>query len=336
MDFEKIKSLLEEEPSYRLDQIKKALFSEFIDDWKQAGNLPKKLVEDLSRNCPIDKIFKEEKVLTSDDDQTLKALFTLADGLKIESVLMKHKDKRRTVCVSSQIGCSLECDFCATGKEGFKRNLISGEMVNQVLFFARFLKKSEERVTNVVFMGMGEPFFNYDNVLEAIRIFNDKNSFNIGIRHISVSSSGIIEGIERLAQEQLQINLAISLHAPNNDLRTKLMPVNKKYPIEKVLRAVDKYVKKTKRKVMFEYLMIDKVNDSPVQAEQLAKLMENPLYFVNLISFNPIGHSKFKPSPGYKIKEFKQVLESFGINVTQRYRFGREIKGACGQLASDN
>ena len=163
-----------------------------------------------------------------------------------------------------------------------------------------------------------------------------KKAFNIGIRHISISSSGIIEGIERLAQEPLQINLAISLHAPTNDLRTSLMPVNKTYPIEEVLKAVDKYVKKTKRKVMFEYLMIDKINDSPVQAEQLAKIMENPLYFVNLISFNPIGHSKFRPSPGYRIKEFKQVLEGFGVNVTQRYRFGREIKGACGQLASDN
>ena len=336
MDFEKIKYLMESEPSYRLKQIKKALFSELIDDWKQASNFPKKLIDELSKNCPIDKIFKKAKVLTSKDDKTFKALFTLGDGLKIESVLMKHKDKRRTVCVSSQAGCSLGCDFCATGREGFKRNLSAGEIVNQVLFFARFLKKSKEKVTNVVFMGMGEPFLNYDNVLKSIRIFNDKDGFNIGIRHISVSSSGVIEGIEKLSQEPLQINLAISLHAPNNDLRTKLMPVNKTYPIEKVLGAIDKYVKKTKRKVMFEYLMIDNVNDSADQAGELAKIMKNHLYFVNLISFNPIGHSRFKPSPGYRIKEFKQVLESFGVNVTQRYRFGREIKAACGQLASDN
>ncbi|MCX6760877.1 MAG: 23S rRNA (adenine(2503)-C(2))-methyltransferase RlmN [Candidatus Nealsonbacteria bacterium] len=336
MDFNKIKFLLESEPSYRLKQIKKALFSEFIDNWKEVSNLPKKLIDELLKNYPIDKIFKEEKVLVSDDNQTLKALFTLDDGLKIESVLMKHRDKRRTVCVSSQAGCSLGCDFCATGREGFKRNLSPSEITNQVLFFSRFLKKSKERVTNIVFMGMGEPFFNYDNVFEAIRIFNDKDGFNIGIRHISVSSSGIIEGIERLAQEKLQINLAISLHAPNNELRTKIMPVNKTYPIEKILEAVDKYVKKTKRKVMFEYLMIDKINDSTAHAEELARIMKNPLYFVNLISFNPIGHSLFKPSPGHKIKKFKQVLEGFGVNVTQRYRFGREIKAACGQLASDN
>lgn len=336
MDFEKIESLLKDEPSYRLKQIKKALFSEFIDDWGQVSNLPKELIEELSKNCPIDKIFKEEKIFTSEDDQTMKALFTLDDGLKIESVLMKHNDKRRTVCVSSQVGCSLGCDFCATGKQGLKRNLESSEIVNQILFFSRFLKKSEERVTNVVFMGMGEPFFNYDNVLEAIRVLNDKDGFNIGIRHISISSSGIIEGIEKLSQEPLQINLAISLHAPSDDLRAKLMPINKTYPIKKLLEAIDKYIKKTKRKVMFEYLMIDKVNDSIAHAEELAKIMKNPLYLVNLISFNPIGHSKFKPSPGYRIKEFKQVLESFGVNVTQRYRFGREIKAACGQLASDN
>lgn len=335
MDFEKIKSFLENEPPYRAKQIKKALFSEFISDWNQASSLPKKLAAELSEKYPIDKIFKEEKVLKSEEDQTLKALFTLEDGLKIESVLMKHNDKRRTVCVSSQAGCSLGCDFCATGREGFKRNLSAEEIVNQVLFFSRLLKKSEERVTNIVFMGMGEPFFNYDNVFKAIRTFNDKEGFNIGIRHISVSSSGIIEGIERMAQEPLQVNLAVSLHAPDNDLRSKLMPVNKTYPIEKILSAIDKYVKKTKRKVMFEYLMIDGINDGAEQAKELARIMKNPLCFVNLISFNPIGHSRFRPSSVHKIKEFKRVLESLGVNVTQRYRFGREIKAACGQLASE-
>jgi 23S rRNA (adenine2503-C2)-methyltransferase len=182
---------------------------------------------------------------------------------------------------------------------------------------------------------MGEPFFNYDNVLQAIRILNDKEGFNIGARHISLSTSGITQGIEKLADEKLQINLAVSLHAPDNELRTKLMPINKDYPIEKILSAIDKYVKKTKRRVMFEYLMIDRINDNPDQAKELARLMKNPLYFINLISFNPIGHSIFKPSSGSRIKEFKQTLEGLGINVTQRYRFGREIKAACGQLASD-
>lgn len=335
MDLDKIEKLLEKEPSYRKSQVKRAIFSDLIDDWSQASNLPKNLIDQLSSVCPIKKVFKEEKTFESKDNQTVKALFTLDDGLKIESVLMRHEDKRRTVCVSSQAGCSLGCDFCATGKQGFKRNLTASEMSGQVLFFSRMLKKYKERVTNVVFMGMGEPFFNYDNLMKAIMILNDKEGLNIGARHISVSSSGIIEGIEKLEKEKLQINLAISLHAPDDQLRSRLMPVNDKYPLTKLLPMIDKYVKNTKRKVMFEYLMIDGVNDSQEQAKELAKIMRNPLFLVNLISFNPIGHSEFRPSPGRKIKEFKDVLEKSGVNVTQRYRFGREIKAACGQLASE-
>ncbi len=261
---------------------------------------------------------------------------SVKDGSKIESVLMKHEDGRRTVCVSSQVGCSVGCKFCATGQQGFKRNLTSGEIIEQVLFFARLLKKTKEKVTNVVFMGMGEPFLNYDNVIGAIKILNDKNGFNLGSRHFSISTAGIVEGIEKLSEEKLQVNLAISLHAPNNELRSKLMPINKIYPIEKILAAVDDYIKKTNRKVMFEYLMINGVNDSEEEAEELVKILKKPLYFINLISFNPVGHSDFKPSPGWKIKKFKEVLEKNDIPVTQRYRFGREIKAACGQLAGGN
>ena len=353
MDLAKIEKILEKEPSFRLKQIKKAIFSDLIENWQEAANLPQNLRQKLSENCPIQDL-EDEKILFSKNGQTIKVLFRLKGGFKIESVLMKHEDNRRTVCVSSQVGCSVGCKFCATGQQGFKRNLSTGEIIEQVLFFARLLSKSKEkvgdevyplqglpssspfavaRVTNVVFMGMGEPFLNYDDVLEAIRILNDKNGFNLGARHISISTIGITEGIEKLAKEKLQINLAISLHAPNNNLRSKLMPINRKYPIEKILAAVDDYIKKTKRRVMFEYLMIDGVNDSPAQAKELAKLLKKPLYFINLISFNPIGHSKFKPSPGWKIKKFKEVLEKAGMAVTQRYRFGREIKAACGQLA---
>ena len=169
--------------------------------------------------------------------------------------------------------------------------------------------------------------------MEAIKILNDKEGFNLGARHISISTAGITEGIEKLAKEKLQVNLAISLHASDDELRTKLMPINKKYPIEKILAAVNDYIKKTKRRVMFEYLMIDGVNDFEGEAEELAKLLKKPFYFINLISFNPIGHSDFKPSPGWKIKKFKEILEKARIATTQRYRFGKEIKAACGQLA---
>ena len=297
MNLMKIAEVLEKEPVFRLKQVKKAIFFDLIENWDEATTLPQNLRQQLSKNCPLQEL-KAEKILTSKDGETLKVLFRLKDGLKVESVLMRHIDGRRTVCVSSQVGCSIGCKFCATGQQGFKRNLSSSEIIDQVLFFARLLKKSKEKVTNVVFMGMGEPFLNYDNVLEAIKILNDKEGFNLGSRHISISTVGITEGIEKLAKEKLQVNLAISFHAPNNELRTKLIPINKKYPIEKVLSAVDDYIKKTKRRVMFEYLMIDGVNNSPKQAEELAELLKKPLYFINLISFNTIGHSDFKPSPG--------------------------------------
>jgi len=332
MNFKKIEEILKEEPSYRLKQVKKALFEDLILDWGKATTLSKELREKLSKDCPISG-FKSEKVLTSKDNQTIKTLFEMEDGSKIESVLMRHEDGRRTVCVSSQVGCAMGCSFCATGQQGFKRNLTSGEIVSQVLHFARI---SKERISNVVFMGMGEPFLNYDNVLEAIKILNDKDGLNIGARHISISTSGITEGIKKLADEKLQINLAVSLHAPNDDLRNKLMPINRKYPLDKIIASVREYVKKTKRRVMFEYLMIDGVNDSPLQAKELAKILKNIICFVNLISFNPVGHSKFKSSTGENIKKFKETLEKNGISVTQRYRFGKEIKAACGQLAGEN
>ena len=344
----KIKEILKTESAYRLKQVKKAVFQNLIENWEEITSLPKFLHEKLAKECSISEL-KTEKILTSNNEQTIKVLFKLKDGLKIESVLMKHEDSRRTVCVSSQVGCSVGCKFCATGRQGFKRNLSADEIVEQVLFFARLLKKSKEKVSNVVFMGMGEPFLNYDNVLEAIKILNDKDGFNLGARHISISTAGIIKGIEKLAaaskeaslalsgrEEKLQVNLAISLHAPNNELRSEIMPVNKIYPLGKVLNAVADYLDKTKRKVMFEYLMMDGINDSEKEAQELAKLMKKPLYLVNLISYNPISHSEFKPSPGWKIKKFKEILEKAGVAVTQRYRFGREIKAACGQLAGKN
>ena len=204
------------------------------------------------------------------------------------------------------------------------------------MFFARFLKKSfdaaQGKVTNIVFMGMGEPFLNYENVLKAIRILNDKEGFNLGSRHFSISTVGITEGIEKLVKENFQVNLAVSLHAPDDELREKIMPINKKYPLVDILEAVRGYIKKTKRRVMFEYVMIKDVNDSDEQAEKLAELLGGiPLSFVNLISYNPTGI--FKPSLPERLKRFKEILEKEGIPVTQRYRFGQDIKAACGQLA---
>lgn len=321
------KKILKREPSYRQNQVKKALFRDLMGDWLEVKVLPLALREKLNQESPIS---IRGEILTSKAQNNLKAIITLNDGLKIESVLMRHIGGRNTACVSSQVGCPLGCLFCATGKIGFKRNLDDWEIIQQVLFFARILKKEDKRVSNVVFMGMGEPFLNYENVLGAIKILNDKDGLNIGARHISISTAGITEGIKKLARESLEINLAISLHAPGDALRQKIMPVAKQYPIKEILAAVDKYIKATQRRVMFEYIMIDGFNDSKRDAKNLARLMKKPLYFVNLISYNPTGN--FKPSSGAKIKKFKDILEKEGILVTQRYRFGKDIKAACGQL----
>ncbi len=341
MNFNKFQKSFEGEPKYRLNQATKSLFQDLINNWKEAIGLPLPLRERLDKEFSIE-ISAES--FTSKDKNTIKTLITLEDGLEVETVLMRHQDKRNTVCVSSQVGCPMNCSFCATGKMGFKRNLETWEILEQILYFARYLKQEGEKNTNVVFMGMGEPFLNYQNVMGAIKILNDKNGFNLGARHISISTCGVTEGIERLADENIQINLAISLHAPDNETRSKIMPANKNYPIEKILKAVDEYIKKTNRQVMFEYIMLRNVNDSEEHARALAKLLKKPLYMVNLISYNFTRQSLsdggpttlLYPSPASQIKKFKEILESNGITVTQRHEFGQDIQGACGQLATNN
>lgn len=319
MNLKNLNKIIEKEPAFRKKQIEKLIYQDAIDDWDNATVLPLKLREELKKVTSLKikaEIFKSKNVE--------KALITLEDNSQIETVLMKHDD-RTTVCVSSQVGCALGCKFCATGKLGFKRNLETEEILEQVLVFKR-----KERIRNIVFMGMGEPFLNYDNVLNAVKILNNENTFNIGARHISISTVGITEGIEKLSNEKLQVNLAISLHAPNNNLRLKIMPVTKKYSLENILKTVNEYIKKTNRKVMFEYTLIDSVNDSIENAKELSKIMKHPLYMVNLIKYNDT--EEFKAPSNEKIKRFKNYLEKGGINVTERYRFGGDIHAACGQL----
>ncbi|MDP1884622.1 MAG: 23S rRNA (adenine(2503)-C(2))-methyltransferase RlmN [Candidatus Moranbacteria bacterium] len=328
MNLEKIETILKNEPDFRLKQARKAVFHDLITDWSEATTLPKNIREKLQKEAPLD---IDAEIFSSKDGRTIKVRLVLEDGLAIETVLMKHTDRRNTVCVSSQVGCPLRCLFCVTGEMGFKRDLNASEIAEQVLFFARHLGKQNEKISNIVFMGMGEPFLNWENVKEAIKLINDDNCFGIGARKISVSTAGITEGIEKLADEFPQINLAISLHAPDDKLRGELMPVNKKYPLPKVFQAVDDYIEKTNRKVMFEYVMLKGVNDSEKQARELARLLKYPLYMINLIAYNPNGG--FEPTPAEKIKKFKDILENAGIFTTQRYRFGTDIEAACGQLA---
>lgn len=333
MNIENLEKVLKGEPKFRLAQANKAVFADLIEAWEENSTLPKNLKERLGKECPL-RI--DAQLASSGQSDSQKVLISFADGSAVEAVLLKHKDGRRTVCVSSQVGCAMGCLFCATGKMGFSRNLTCGEVVEQVLFFARILKKSDDshkRVTNVVFMGMGEPFLNYENVLSAVRMLNDKDLFSIGARRISISTCGIIEGVEKLAGEDLQVNLAISLHAPNDELRSELMPIARQYPLEKLMIAVSDYAKKSLRQVMFEYMMIGGVNDTNQCAEELAKLMKNPLFVVNLIRYNAIENGKFSPSKPEAIKKFKEILLKKGVKVTQRYTFGQDIGAACGQLA---
>jgi 23S rRNA (adenine2503-C2)-methyltransferase len=283
----------------------------------------------LNEKAPL--VISAETQKTS-DNKTIKALITLEDNLKIEAVLMKYPD-RNTICVSSQVGCPLGCLFCATGQMGFQRSLSVSEIVGQVILFARILKAENQKITNIVFMGMGEPFLNYENVLSVIKLLNDPEKMGLGARRFSISTCGIIEGINKLAEEPMEINLAISLHTVNNELRSKLMPINLKYPLDKVMDAVSDYVNKTKREVMFEYVLLNNVNDSEEQAGELARRMRNDFFHVNLIEYNETG-GEFKSSPRDKANVFKKVLEKEGISFTERQSLGKEIKGACGQLAT--
>ncbi len=338
MNITNLEKSLEAEPKYRLQQAKEAIYKNFISDWSEATFFTKELRDKLNLECPLE---IKADVLVSKKEDSVKARITLEDGLMVETVLMRHKDPlrpetsgRNTVCVSSQVGCPLGCLFCATGKMGLKRSLTSDEIIEQVLFFDRYLKIENASVTNVTYMGMGEPFLNYDNVLTSVKILNDHKYFNIGVRSISISTAGIIEGIKKLSNEELHVNLAISLHAPNDKLRKSLMPIDKKYPLEEVLKAVDEYIEKTKRKVMFEYVLIKDVNDTNEHAEQLAKIMAKKLYFVNLILYNETGI--YKASTTERVKEFRAILERLNIRYTQRYRFGDDINAACGQFATNS
>ena len=330
MNLSKLSSILQLEPKYRFAQVNKAIWQDFISSWQEVSSLPKALREKLEVECPLEIVAEVDK--NTSRNKSVKALITFNDGEAVETVLIRQKDKRNTVCVSSQVGCALACEFCATGNFGFRRNLSSEEIVEQVIFWSRYLKaeKKDEKVDNIVFMGMGEPFLNYNEFIKAAKFLNNPETLNIGARRMSVSTAGITEGIKKLAGEKMQINLAVSLHAANDNLRRDLMPIAQKYKLHEILKTVDNYITKTGRRVMFEYLMIKDANDSDKDAHELIKIMTQPLYMVNLIPYNPTG--RFKPSSRERIEKFKRILEESGVAVTVRLSFGSDISAACGQL----
>ena len=320
------------EPVYRAHQIWQGLYRQYWNSPEEFTNIPTSLRIRLVENFEF-KALTLATTLNSSDGQTVKSLFKLQDGKSIEAVLMRY-EKRNTLCISSQAGCAMGCVFCATGQMGFKRNLSSGEIVAQVMYYALLLHSETKLVTNVVLMGMGEPFHNYDNTLSAIDRLNDSQGFNFGARRFTISTVGLVPAIRRFASEKRQINLAISLHAAEDDLRTSMLPVNKRYPIDELLPACREYIVVTGRRVTFEWALINEVNDTPEQAILLAKRLKGMLCHVNAIPLNPtLGYSG-QATTRERAEKFKQILDSYGIPCTIRLRRGIDIQAGCGQLAS--
>ncbi len=319
------------EPKYRALQVWQGLYQHLWSRPEEFTSLPKSLRQRLFDEFSFSHL-EPIRVLHSSDHETLKTLFSLPDGRAIEAVVM-HYDTRRTLCISSQAGCAMGCVFCATGQMGFKRNLSSGEIVEQVLYYARVLKQDGEQVTNVVLMGMGEPFHNYNATLAAIDRLNDAQGMNLGARRFTISTVGLVPAIRRFAEEKRQVNLAISLHAATNAERSAILPVNRKYPLEELIQACHEYIDKTGRRLTFEWALIQGVNDSPETARQLAHLLHGLICHVNVIPLNPTQKYTGKASTRESAAAFKAELESHGIPCTIRIRRGIDIQAGCGQLA---
>ena len=316
------------EKKFKAKQVFEWIYQKRVYNFDDMSNLSIDLRNKLKHDFDIS-LLKLRKKQVSED--TSKYLFELYDGNLIESVLMRH-DYGISVCVSSQIGCNMGCAFCESGRLKKVRDLQAYEIVTQILMIEDDIK---ERISSVVVMGIGEPFDNYDNVMRFIRIINDPKGIAIGARHITVSTSGLIKGIEKYANENLQTNLAVSLHAPNNTIRNKIMPVNKAFKIEELIDAISKYIEKTNRRVTIEYLMLDNVNDSIECADELASLLKGLNVYVNLIPYNETSHIEFKKSSNEQVMKFYDELKKKGINVTVRRRFGSLIDAACGQLRAN-
>lgn len=320
------------EPSYRARQVWQGLYQQFWENTQEFSMLSAKLRARLDETFLITPL-RPIRTLESSDRQTVKTLFELVDGLAIETVLMRY-DERRTLCISTQVGCGMGCVFCATGQMGFKRHLSSGEIVAQVAHFARILHQQGEKVTNVVVMGMGEPFHNYEATLKAIDRLNHPDGMNLGERRFTISTVGLIPTIQRFTREKRQINLAISLHASENELRSSMLPVNKKYPVKELIEACREYVAVTGRRITFEWALIQGVNDSVGEARSLSKLLKGLLCHVNIIPLNPTRLFDGKSTTRERAQVFKNTLESTGIPCTIRIRRGIDIQAGCGQLAS--
>lgn len=330
---------------YRVKQLFQEIFDNQQIDFDEMTTLSKDLRTQFKENFEILSLNPETII---EDEQTTKIWFTTHDNFTIEAVLMFHWSKhhddklnRITLCLSTQVGCPIWCAFCVTGKLGFKRNLTREEMISQVLYANNYIKKkfgkkedkTERWVRNIVFMGMGEPLLNYDNLKKTIEVLlRQEGGFSLSRRHITISTAGIIPGIQQLITDDIPVKLAISLHAPSQELRDKLMPVAKAYPLDQLMKTIDDYVRSSDNRIFYEYIMIRGITDKPELATQLIKLLKGRLAHVNLIPYNTNPAIDMKESDEKTMRTFKDILERWGITVTIRDSMGRELKGACGQL----
>ena len=316
------------EKKFKARQIFEWIYKKHIYDFYEMSNISKALSEKLNNEFSTELL----KLRTKQTSKlTNKYLFELDDGNLIEAVLMKH-DYGNSVCVSSQVGCNMGCSFCESGRLKKVRDLTAADIVRQIIMIQEDIN---ERIDSIVVMGIGEPFDNYNNVMNFVRIVNSPYGIEIGARHITISTSGLVPMIEKYSNEDLQTNLAISLHAPNNELRSKIMKVNKAYPIEELIDAIKKYIDKTNRRVTIEYLLLKDVNDTVECANELSKLLKGMNVYVNLIPYNETSHIEYKTSPNENVMKFYDTLKKNKINVTVRMKFGDEIDAACGQLRAN-
>lgn len=311
---------------YRAKQVYEWIHRHQVLDYEGMTNIPKDLREQLKEKFPIVCCSVADRRVASDG--TVKMLYSLPDGDYIECVVMKYK-YGRTICVSSQVGCKMGCAFCASTIGGFRRCLTAGEMLSQIYLAG---KEVDERISHIVLMGMGEPLDNFDNVMRFIDLVTDEKGLNISMRNISLSTCGLVPGIRKLLDRHLQLTLSVSLHAPNDEIRSRIMPVNNRYHIDELLSVCREYTKETSRRISFEYAMLSGVNDSDECAGELASRLKGMLCHVNLIPVNEVEESPFRPSSPERVKKFTAILEKNGINATVRRKLGSDIDASCGQL----
>ena len=325
------------EKKFRADQIWEWLYRKRVQSFEEMTNLSKDLIAKLNDQFVVNPL--TQRIVQESADGTVKYLFELPDGMLIETVLMRQH-YGLSVCVTTQVGCNIGCTFCASGLIKKQRDLNNGEIVAQIMLVQKYFDErgQDERVSHIVVMGIGEPFDNYNNVLNFVRTINDDKGMAIGARHITVSTSGLAHKIRDFANEGVQVNLAVSLHAPNNELRSSIMKINRAFPIEKLFAAIEYYIETTNRRVTFEYIMLNEVNDGVEQALELAELLKNikKLSYVNLIPYNPVSeHDQYSRSPKERVLSFYDTLKKKGVNCVVRQEHGTDIDAACGQLRSN-